>query len=879
MIENILILFGFLFLPGYFITCTLFPERISKIDRFFMTIIVSTGINTLLLFYLGIINQIKPVPIIFSWVLINGILIFFAHKKNRNIFDFRSVMNKVTTTYLHTYLRSRIKLHWKIPFLLYCSFIVLLAFYHSAFFPFYSCDAVASFNMWGKGIASYGGLGGSTSIGEGYPQFWPLTYAWFYVLSGETNEHVTHLLSPIFGLIALFYSYRLAEKIRGNGVLTITFLLSTPWFIHHLNAGYADLPFSAFIVASAYYSMLALKKDANLKYLLLAGFILGSAFLMKIRGVYFISVMPLAYVLLMKFYHKLNLKDAIKRYAIFFGVALLVFAPWYLRYHLVYTSIGKGSSILGTIQAPIFMFSIPFIENVNLVVQLIYNSTPLAILVIYLIGIFFMLLVLIRYKSENMLIAIIVLPYLIIGVLGTAYEFRYLVHVLPLISVQSSVVIQQIFLKFSERDFSFKILTKLKAWIFYSLIIIILSASMITSAQDALRGTTVTGVSGPNMTWTITHPLASDDEKLIAIFGDMYKTVLFLENNESFHGKKIAIHDVRIGSYVPAYWISIPYTFSELTGYDYFVLWRSSAYYDPWNKAWVGSEVEINLRDTAHSFFSPQYISGDYTIYKIDQHVLTRINSIFLGESKVHPIFSTFSIYDGTNNYIWIEGEDDTNSFGEHSDEVELYGIASKMQHKWLKGIGSYSEHVFNVNNSGNYIIWMRLAGWDPINISLDNISFGTIRVSAANYTWHKVGDIALSNTTTHTLRVKAAGDGYSIYDVISITDDAIYIPTGHGQPIKAGGKPDYTMGRDIGYYIWQDDAGWHIRWTSPTRYEFKGDITNNGIFENVRGYAFEENDYTENDNTTIRFSGVTSGDEDGIDFKTTGTEVTFEIR
>jgi len=58
-------------------------------------------------------------------------------------------------------------------------------------------------------------------------------------------------------------------------------------------------------------------------------------------------------------------------------------------------------------------------------------------------------------------------------------------------------------------------------------------------------------------------------------------------------------------------------------------------------------------------------------------------------------------------------------------------------------------------------------------------------------------------------------------------------------------GKPtQFNLGGSKGYYIWQDDHGFHI-WTATRgeQHVFSGTIHTDGIFEHVRGHHLEEGD------------------------------------
>lgn len=59
---------------------------------------------------------------------------------------------------------------------------------------------------------------------------------------------------------------------------------------------------------------------------------------------------------------------------------------------------------------------------------------------------------------------------------------------------------------------------------------------------------------------------------------------------------------------------------------------------------------------------------------------------------------------------------------------------------------------------------------------------------------------------------------------------------------LEANGKPSYISGQDIGFYVWKDGQGWHIRWNSDglTTTYFYGKIISDGLFSSVNALNFQ---------------------------------------
>lgn len=262
-------------------------------------------------------------------------------------------------------------------------------------------------------------------------------------------------------------------------------------------------------------------------------------------------------------------------------------------------------------------------------------------------------------------------------------------------------------------------------------------------------------------------------------------------------------------------------------------------------------------------------------LYKVIDEEISQIN---IGKSRSHPNNVPFMVNntDRQSKYIWIEAENDTFSQGTYLDLISRgrFGLTSGIEH-YVRFKGSYSEYKFNIENPGKYSIWVRVGAYAPLQIILDNIDRGVIKPASSNYTWYDIGHFYLQKNTIHALRIASIGKGYSMYDAILITNNLDYVPESINKPINPWGKPHYTIGEQ-GYYIWQDEQGWHIRWTSDSNKKFIGQITANKKFMSITEYDLELEDKIESSNNTIWFEGFAKDEEDGIDI--TAKRIIFDI-
>jgi hypothetical protein len=119
--------------------------------------------------------------------------------------------------------------------------------------------------------------------------------------------------------------------------------------------------------------------------------------------------------------------------------------------------------------------------------------------------------------------------------------------------------------------------------------------------------------------------------------------------------------------------------------------------------------------------------------------------------------------------------------------------------------------------------------------------------------------------------RVSQALENISANQVITILE---------GEPI-ASGKPAYKPGVDLGYFIWKNaDGSWHIRSSSDgVKRHFDATITTDGFFTDVASIKFGDHDNHSWDSQVIMYHAVTISGQDGLKFKTTGTQVLFDLK
>ena len=95
------------------------------------------------------------------------------------------------------------------------------------------------------------------------------------------------------------------------------------------------------------------------------------------------------------------------------------------------------------------------------------------------------------------------------------------------------------------------------------------------------------------------------------------------------------------------------------------------------------------------------------------------------------------------------------------------------------------------------------------------------------------------------------------------------YFPNILGAPFI--GKPDYKAGTDLGYFIWSDESGYHIRWSADgSSHKFSGNLIAMGGTVSITG----GNSSVSSIGSMISWNKTISGGEGGFDFTADGGQL-----
>lgn len=98
-------------------------------------------------------------------------------------------------------------------------------------------------------------------------------------------------------------------------------------------------------------------------------------------------------------------------------------------------------------------------------------------------------------------------------------------------------------------------------------------------------------------------------------------------------------------------------------------------------------------------------------------------------------------------------------------------------------------------------------------------------------------------------------------------------------QGVSPIGQPSIVVRSEPSYYVWADQNGWHVRWTTPYPGIFSGTVSSDGEIRDIRrGGGGTPGWLSRFGAQRVIFGTWTAGGIEGFDFTTTGSAVTFSL-
>jgi len=281
--------------------------------------------------------------------------------------------------------------------------------------------------------AVYLGLAKNLYDGKGYyinanqesfrPPFFPFMISLLWKIFGQT-EFVVRIIPPLFGIISITITYKLAKKLHGKevAVWAVLMLATTHMFLFYGLKMLTETIFMTFFALSLYLYYLGVERDRKL--LPFAGIVMALTFLIRYMG-YVLPVMYAIYPLTKFLKSRKDFKQIFFDKYYWIGALLfaIMLAPWvwmsYINFGSPFGALLAESSTVTTgwyIEGWGYYFA-HWIEIFGFVGLF---AVPAALYVIFKIK-----------KSENVFVTLVIAVILVFFMILPRKEMRYMISFLP----------------------------------------------------------------------------------------------------------------------------------------------------------------------------------------------------------------------------------------------------------------------------------------------------------------------------------------------------------------------------------------------------------------------------------------------------------------
>ena len=185
-------------------------------------------------------------------------------------------------------------------------------------------------------------------------------------------------------------------------------------------------------------------------------------------------------------------------------------------------------------------------------------------------------------------------------------------------------------------------------------------------------------------------------------------------------------------------------------------------------------------------------------------------------------------------------------------------------------GVGfAPKDKLLTTANSVNFSVVCR----DNIG-GIDFVADGqTIGVSIKIDGQHRPGQVFVGGSAQH-----PAGMPFSLTN--RFNDSGISQSSQAGIELKSGSLPLYAL-PDLGYALWWDKNGWHLRWrTGGETHSFSGSLSiSKGSFDHVQTVKITTAKKIRAKPRNLKFKTTLRGEIDGINFTTSSLEIRLNLR
>jgi hypothetical protein len=479
---------------------------------------------------------------------------------------------------------------------------------HALYYPFLGDDTLSRYGLQAQLIYRAGRIPLDVT---GYPPLAPLTFVATWLAAAGPNEHLAKVLPVVMAAATLGATYLLGRRLSGRraGMMAAALVAVTPMFVRNATLAYTDIP-TTFPLTLAVLYALRWWESGMARDTILAGVFLGIGLFTKQSALTWLASLALIPPLWLLVTRHQSVEGRWRRaLSGLAGItlpALLIAGPWYARNALLdgwpnilpvaglYHLRGEMAGWRGLLP------SVGWPDDFGPLLPVFYGAGWVVGLVGAVRGGWRSLQGQESGPPADLILAVVVIPYWLAWWLRFSFEARFLLLILPLMAVWAARPVEWAVDRLEKR-------VRLPRLLWQAVGGLLLAGLLFLGVRSRLGG----------VYQFITHPYASDEERLIHARGRLYDLVLYIRTTLDPSRDRIMLMDGRLAYYLLEYdpVVMYPRRLSDLEGFDYLV--HSSSIFAVYND-------RLGLRDSEfyqHVFdpliFEPVYVSDGVHVMRI----------------------------------------------------------------------------------------------------------------------------------------------------------------------------------------------------------------------------------------------------------------------
>ena len=319
--------FVFIFANGFFVSYVLQPKRAGILERLLLTVGLGFGLTFLVMVLLGLFWEFTLLSVLLTQVILLAVFASAAARRG-----FKVKLDAFKWPSASGFQWTQLKVVYAICIAVF-AVLISLAIYDTVTLPPTDWDSLAYGVNYAKimfeksTIPLIAGPSIGIEMSASYPPGIQLAAVFLYVFAGTANDFYYRILSPLFGLATLALTYKFANLLNKNRMVSLYAVaalgaITVFWNLFVIESYLMALAFMMTLSAFFFYKAYASGQSDARKYEVIAVLFCGFASLVS-----YIGLFSFGFLLLYVIHKRLGAKNILA----LMGLGVAIAAPWYLR--------------------------------------------------------------------------------------------------------------------------------------------------------------------------------------------------------------------------------------------------------------------------------------------------------------------------------------------------------------------------------------------------------------------------------------------------------------------------------------------------------------------------------------------------------------------